>query len=101
MSTPKPLDKYFVIEKKGENAQLGGIKSNTEYQLGPKDYLLINYTKASDSDDPNSTDEVVQKYYGEGTIIRPKLDDGALIDSATVAAQNSKSYSKKTGILDV
>lgn len=101
MSTPKPLDKYFVIQEKGENAQLGGIKSNTEYQLKPGEYLLINYTKASDSDDPNSTDEIVQKYYGEGTIIRPRLDDGTLIDSETVASQNSRSYSKKTGILDV
>lgn len=84
------INDYHTINGLGQSAEYSGIATNTEYELGKDEYLLINYTQSS-SDDTNQT-TVINEYLGEGTIIKPNFN---LIDSKTVNL--TKSYNKTSG----
>lgn len=78
---------YFL----GVDAVLGGIKKNAEYELKTGEFLLINYTKSeTDTESSSSTEQIINEYYGPGTIIKPNF---ALKDSIE-SYQNGSTYTK-------
>ena len=84
----------------GKDSEIGTISKNAEYKLKTSEYLLINYTKNTadvDSTNTSTTDtttEIINKYYGPGTIIRPNF---ALPDSKCKHDTEGTSYSKRSG----
>ena len=102
------LSSYFIPDYSNANAAnnnyglgidgaLGHVPANSEYMLGTNEYILINYTKSSDSsstDTANSTkDIIINEVLGPGTYIRANFD---LYHSNELAGQ--KTYSKRTNI---
>ena len=74
----------------GKSADLNGLSINSQYKLKEGEYLLINYTSSSTED--NTSGNIINTYYGEGTIIRPNFE---LIDSAHYHINHS--YNKTSG----
>ena len=82
-----------TIDGLGRSLELNEVLKNAEYQLKDGEYLLINYTETKTSEDSSQeTKQVINKYYGKGTIIKANF---ALIDSDIYAS--SHTASKKTG----
>ena len=102
------IDEYFVpelhtkeeaeaglvtIDGLGRSLELNEVLKNAEYQLKDGEYLLINYTETKTSEDSSQEiKQVINKYYGKGTIIKANF---ALIDSDIYAS--SHTASKKAG----
>lgn len=91
-ASDKDISAWHTKDGLGRDAVYTGIPANAEYRLKTGEYLLINYTQSSDSDDGTSG-AVVNEVYGPGKIIKPNF---ILQDSAARAAAN-KTYSKTSG----
>lgn len=103
-STTTYLDRYYIQETHagetadhtkdglGKNGDFQNIPKDAEYQLGTKDFLLINYTNSNTDSSGQETKTVVNEYYGPGTIIKPnfKLTDSVLYNK-------THTFSKKDG----
>ncbi len=107
--TSNPLDIYYVQETHstneedyksgrcttdglGVNADYPTVGIDSEYQLSSGEYLLINYTDSTTDSAGNEQKTVINKYYGEGTIIKPNF---AITDSELY--HKNHTYSKKDG----
>lgn len=80
----------------GQDASYVGLSANSDYQLKPGEYLLINYTDSSTSSSSSDTATVRNIVY-EGSDEEPIFIQANfnLIDS--IKYHNSHSYPKKTG----
>ena len=58
----------------GRDGKTSNIAINSEYQLDRGEYLLINYTDSSTDENNVEVKTIINKYYGEGTIIRPNFE---------------------------
>ena len=76
----------------GRSANYKTISKDSEYQLQNGEYLLINYTDSKTDSSGVECKSVINKYYGEGDIIRPNFD---IVDS--LLYHNNHSYSKRDG----
>jgi hypothetical protein len=76
----------------GRSANYKTISKDSEYQLQNGEYLLINYTDSKTDSSGVERKSVINKYYGEGDIIRPNFD---IVDS--LLYHNNHSYSKRDG----
>jgi hypothetical protein len=108
-----PLTYYYIpVDSKGnykadnlgKDAVYNTVSANSEYELKNNEYLCINYTSSETSADTSTiedtgnttlstTSEVINQYYGPGTIIKSKTD---LIDSVK-KRDSGTSYSKTEG----
>lgn len=103
-SNDKTTEDYTIYERYtktglGQNGTLAAIPNGTEYQLQDNDYLLVNYTTSTtalteSTGETTTTQTVINKYYGKGTIIRPTLDEKTLLDTAVKINQTDGTYTK-------
>lgn len=108
-SLSRPLLNYFVQQThaanseevqnkkatqdgKGQGDTYPSIKKGEDYELGKDEYLLINYTDSTTDDDSSDRKTIINKYYGEGTIICPNFE---LVDSELY--HNNHTYTKTDG----
>ena len=63
---------WHTIDGLGQNAVPFNLTKNIEYELGEKEYLLINYTQ-SKSDNSDQKEEIY-KVYRQGHIIKPNFE---------------------------
>lgn len=82
----------YTINGLGKDGKHPSIGKDADYELGPNEYLLINYTDTQTDADGSETKTVVNKYWGPGTIIRPNF---SLVHSPLW--HNDHSYSKTSG----
>ena len=84
----------YLIENVGKDPQAAIIANNEEYRLRANEYLYIEYTPSTTSDDGTSqTADPITEVLGEGTIIRPSGFEVGLKDSS-VLVQEGTSYHK-------
>lgn len=83
----------YTADGLGRDGKNSHIAVNSEYQLQENEYLLINYTDSSTDENNVETKTVINKYYGQGTIIRPNFE---LTNSRTYNT-SGHSWSKKDG----
>ena len=77
------LDSVYVAESLGKDKVANIIENGTEYRLREGDYLYIEYTPSTTTEDGTSqTQKSVTEVYGKDTIIRPSGFEGSLIDSS-------------------
>lgn len=87
------LSGIFLVKNIGRDAVPTIVRNNEEYQLQKDEYLYIEYTPSTTTEDGNSqATEPVTKIYEEGTIIRPSgfEGEGGLVDSDKLAASAHK-----------
>lgn len=88
------LEQCWTKDGLGLDAETAGIPANAEYQLKANEYLLINYTPSSTSEEENVVTETVNEVYKYGDIIRPNFE---LIDSEFKHSNQGKAYAKTSG----
>lgn len=89
---PLVVNKLVTANGLGKAANYKTISKDSEYQLQNGEYLLINYTDSKTDTSGVERKSVINKYYGEGDIIRPNFD---IVDS--LLYHNNHSYSKRDG----
>lgn len=84
------LTGIYVVKNLGFNAKYKTIKNGDEYQLGEREFLYIEYTPSTTTED-GTTKELAAKteVYGKGTIIRPGGFEDGLIDSLGYGASHT------------
>lgn len=81
-TTTNPLANVYIAKDLGKDTEPKVIENNTEYTLLDGEYLYIEYTPSTVSDDGTTqTLEAVKEKYGPGTIIRPSGFETGLKDS--------------------
>ncbi len=84
------LPNIYVLTDLGQDEIPKSIKNGTEYQLTEGEFLYINYTPSSASENSTSTTvEPVNRVYSAGDIIRPSGFEMGLIDSEVKAGQGA------------
>ena len=80
---PNPyLDGIYLVEDLGEDTKPRSIENDAEYELADGEFLYIEYTPSTTTDDGATQEQAsVTEIYEKGTIIRPSGFDGGLIDS--------------------
>ena len=79
-----PLKHVYVAKSLGKNIEPIVIKNNEEYVLKDREYLYIEYTPSSTTDEGSTqTQESVTEIYGPGTRIRPSGFESGIMDSDT------------------
>lgn len=89
---PLVLNNLVTENGLGRSANYKTISKDSEYQLQNGEYLLINYTDSKTDTSGVERKSIINKYYGEGDIIRPNFD---IVDS--LLYHNNHSYSKRDG----
>lgn len=85
------LKGIYLIEYPGKDSKAAVISNNSEYSLRANEYLYIEYTPSTASDDGTAQESTaVTEIYGPGTIIRPSGFTEGLMDS-TYATSKGKS----------
>lgn len=85
------LKGIYLIEYPGKDSKAAVISNNSEYSLRANEYLYIEYTPSTASDDGTAQESAaVTEIYGPGTIIRPSGFTDGLMDS-TYATSKGKS----------
>lgn len=84
----------YLIKNVGKDAQAAAIKNDEEYRLRANEYLYIEYTPSSITEDGTTEESAspITEIFGEGTIIKPSGFDTGLKDSS---AEGHASYHKK------
>lgn len=87
----------YLIENVGLDANPAVIKNNEEYFLKRGEYLYIEYTPSSTTDD-GTVQELPPKteIYGEGTIIRPSGFELGLMDSDVYTSLGNSAHKTVT-----
>lgn len=89
----------YLVENLGKDAQPAVIKNNVEYMLRANEYLYIEYTPSSTTED-GTTQELaaVTEIFGPGTIIRPSgfEADSGLVDSTVYASLGNSPHKTVT-----
>lgn len=82
----------YLIKNAGQDAQVAIIKNDEEYRLRANEYLYIEYTPSSTTEDGTAKEgDPITEILGEGTIIRPSGFETGLKDSS---AEDHPSYHK-------
>lgn len=82
----------YLIKNVGKDAQTAIIKNDEEYRLRANEYLYIEYTPSSTTEDGTTKEgDPITEILGEGTIIRPSGFETGLKDSS---AEGHPSYHK-------
>lgn len=82
----------YLIKNAGQDAQAAIIKNDEEYRLRANEYLYIEYTPSSTTEDGTTKEgDPITEILGEGTIIRPSGFEAGLKDSS---AEGHPSYHK-------
>ena len=72
----------YIAEDFGRDVEANFISNNEEYELRNGEYLYIEYTPSTTTEDGTSqTQESVKEILGPGTIIKPSGFDSRLVDS--------------------
>jgi hypothetical protein len=72
----------FLAKSLGKDTEPTIIPNNTEYKLGTNEYLYIEYTPSSTTEDGTTQDlAAVTEIHGPGTIIRPNGFEVGIMDS--------------------
>ena len=88
------LTGIYIIKNVGADAQAAIIANDEEYKLRANEYLYIEYTPSSTSDDGTTTESAaVTEILGPGTIIKPSGFEVGLQDSS-VLYDSGTSYHK-------
>lgn len=78
-----PLRGIYIAEELGKDTEPVVISNNEEYRLKTNEYLFIEYTPSSTTEDGTTQElSAVTEVYGPGTIIRPSGFETGLIDSS-------------------
>ena len=87
----------YIVDYLGKDAEPAVISNNEEYKLKQNEYLYIEYTPSSTTDE-GTTQQLtsVTEIYGPGTIIRPSGFEAGLIDSSMYASQGNTPYKTVT-----
>ena len=81
------LQGVYLIKYIGADAKPTSIKNSEEYTLAKGEFLYIEYTPSSTTEDDTAKNTAaITEVYGEGTIIRPSGFDAGMIDSAVYAS---------------
>lgn len=85
------LQGIYLIKDLGQDAQSAIIANNAEYKLRANEYLYIEYTPATTSEDGTAKEAAaVTEILGPGTIIKPSgFEGGGLMDSSEYAKSHS------------
>lgn len=77
------LESIYVATNLGEDAVPNYVSNNEEYQLRSGEYLYIEYTPSTTTEDSSTqTQEPIKEVFGAGTIIKPSGFDGfGLLDA--------------------
>jgi hypothetical protein len=78
----------YLVKDLGQDAQSAIITNDTEYKLRANEYLYIEYTPSTTSEDGTAKEAAaVTEILGPGTIIRPSGFDVGLMDSSRYNAE--------------
>ena len=92
------LEDIYIIEDFGADLKANFISNNEEYMLRQHEYLYIEYTPSTTTDD-GSTSQVqasIKEIIGPGTIIKPSGFEGNLIDSSLNIESGKSSHKTVT-----
>lgn len=90
------LKGIYLVEYRGKDAKPAMISNNTEYALKANEYLYIEYTPSTTSDDGTTKDlDPVTEIHGPGTVIKPSGFEGGIIDSTINGASPFKKVTFK------
>lgn len=93
IDTPTLLMGVYVAKDLGRDAEVNSISNNEEYMLREGEYLYIEYTPSSTTEDGTSQDlEPIKEVHGPGTIIRPSGFETALSDSTAYHAAGNQPH---------
>lgn len=96
------LTSIYVAEDLGSDVEPNYVNNNEEYELRTNEYLYIEYTPSTTTEDGTTQEqEPVKEILGRGTIIKPSGFESGLIDSTVYAIDHSAPKSVKfDGILE-
>lgn len=84
------LHGVFIAKSLGKDAEPATILNDSERVLGPNEYLYIEYTPSSTTEDGTSQElPPVTEIYGPGTILRPSGFEVGLMDSDAYTKQGT------------
>ena len=89
------LDSIYIVEDIGRDAVLDYISNDEEYQLRTNEYLYIEYTPSTTTEDGTAQNqEPIIEVFGKGSIIKPSGFESGLVASEDLV-KGGKSYHKK------
>lgn len=91
------LSGIYVVENLGKDQVAAVVENDEEYELKTGEYLYIEYTPATSTDDGTTqTLDAVTEVHGQGTVIRPKGFEVGLMDSSVYASLGNSSFKTVT-----
>ena len=94
---PSRLHGIYVAQYLGRDQKANFISNNEEYKLRAGEYLFIEYTPSTTTEEEGTTQaqEAKKEVHGPGTIIRPNGFEEGLINSASIERSATKNVTFK------
>ena len=91
------LNGIYVAKTLGQDQKANFVSNNEEYKLRDQEYLYIEYTPSSTTEDGTlQTGESTKEIHGPGSIIRPAGFDGGLKDSTAYQQEGHTPFKEVT-----
>ena len=87
------LTSVYIVKDLGNDVKPNFIENNEEYMLKPGEYLYIEYTPSSITEDGTTQEQdAVREVYENGTIIKPNGFEDGLKDSSVYGSLGNSSH---------
>lgn len=87
------LTSIYIVKDLGNDVKPNFIENNEEYMLKPGEYLYIEYTPSSITEDGTTQEQdAVREVYESGTIIKPNGFEDGLKDSSVYGSLGNSSH---------
>ena len=95
-NTESILHKVYLVESLGADEKPNLIANNKEYQLKDNEYLYIEYTSSSTTEDSSQQSNQKKEILGPGTIVKPSGFESGLMDSDAYSRLGNTAYKTVT-----